>query len=91
MCEELESYNLSKLAYMICSTFLLRILDMNECVYSLGLYIYMRKVTGVYIYGKRVISPREISYLPICLPNYELIPYVSEIKFRNLFIHESIS
>ena len=41
--------------------------------------------------GKRVISQQEVLYPPVCLPNYNLIPYVSEIKVQNLFIHESIS
>ena len=45
----------------------------------------------LYFLGKHAISPREVSYPLICLPNYELIPDVSETKVRNLFIHESIS
>ena len=36
--------------------------------------------------GRRAISPREVSYSIICLPNYDLILDVPEIKVLNLFL-----
>ena len=38
---------------------------------------------------RRAIFPWEVLYPYICLPNYSLIPDVSEIKVRNLFPRET--